>query len=231
LVDVPPEPVPDLPDLHLALVWPEIPWNTGNAARSALAFGAQVHLVEPLGFSLDAREVKRAGLDYWEHVKPRVHRDLDAFPRAARRRGVVPDGRRGNRSTTPLAKPAVFVLGCERGFPEALRRERRDRCLRIPQERAVVRCSTRARLRRSRSGVPATLPGRLTRAASAPRPVAEKRPRSLAVRGSKSVLESVSNESLRSTLLALQDAPWIGSPSASPASPSRSSSHSLSCSS
>ena len=56
--------LPDLPDLHLALVWPEIPWNTGNAARSALAFGAQVHLVEPLGFSLDAREVKRAGLDY-----------------------------------------------------------------------------------------------------------------------------------------------------------------------
>lgn len=58
--------------LHVALVHPEIHWNTGNAGRSCLAAGAQLHLIEPLGFSLDEREVKRAGLDYWEHVKPRV---------------------------------------------------------------------------------------------------------------------------------------------------------------
>jgi tRNA (cytidine/uridine-2'-O-)-methyltransferase len=112
-------------DLHLALVWPEIPWNTGNAARSALAFGAQLHLVEPLGFSLDAREVKRAGLDYWEHVRPRVHRDLDAEM---------------SLYEAPLAPPAVFVLGCEsEGLPASIRHGRRDRCLRIPQVRSVVR--------------------------------------------------------------------------------------------
>lgn len=58
--------------LHVVLVHPEIHWNTGNAGRSCLAVGAQLHLIEPLGFSLDEREVKRAGLDYWEHVKPRV---------------------------------------------------------------------------------------------------------------------------------------------------------------
>jgi len=58
--------------LHVVLVHPEIHWNTGNAGRSCLAAGAQLHLIEPLGFSLDEREVKRAGLDYWEHVKPRV---------------------------------------------------------------------------------------------------------------------------------------------------------------
>lgn len=56
----------------MVLVHPEIHWNTGNAGRSCLAAGAQLHLIEPLGFSLDEREVKRAGLDYWEHVKPRV---------------------------------------------------------------------------------------------------------------------------------------------------------------
>jgi tRNA (cytidine/uridine-2'-O-)-methyltransferase len=58
--------------LHVVLVHPEIHWNTGNAGRSCLAAGATLHLVEPLGFSLDEREVRRAGLDYWEHVPLRV---------------------------------------------------------------------------------------------------------------------------------------------------------------
>jgi tRNA (cytidine/uridine-2'-O-)-methyltransferase len=65
--------------LHVVLVHPEIHWNTGNAGRSCLAAGAQLHLIEPLGFSLDEREVKRAGLDYWEHVKPRVWASWSAF--------------------------------------------------------------------------------------------------------------------------------------------------------
>ncbi len=58
--------------LHVVLVHPEIHWNTGNAGRTCLAAGAQLHLIEPLGFSLAEREVRRAGLDYWEHVQPRV---------------------------------------------------------------------------------------------------------------------------------------------------------------
>ena len=58
--------------IHVVLVHPEIHWNTGNAGRTCLATGATLHLVEPLGFSLDEREVKRAGLDYWEHVDVRV---------------------------------------------------------------------------------------------------------------------------------------------------------------
>ena len=61
-----------LMSLHVVLVQPEIHWNTGNAGRSCLAAGATLHLVEPLGFSLDEREVRRAGLDYWEHVPLRV---------------------------------------------------------------------------------------------------------------------------------------------------------------
>jgi tRNA (cytidine/uridine-2'-O-)-methyltransferase len=58
--------------LHVVLLHPEIHWNTGNAGRSCLAAGAVLHLVKPLGFSLDEREVKRAGLDYWEHVEVRL---------------------------------------------------------------------------------------------------------------------------------------------------------------
>jgi tRNA (cytidine/uridine-2'-O-)-methyltransferase len=64
---------------HVVLVNPEIHWNTGNAGRTCLATGAQLHLIEPLGFSLDEREVKRAGLDYWEQVKPRVWPSWAAF--------------------------------------------------------------------------------------------------------------------------------------------------------
>ena len=64
------------------LVHPEIHWNTGNAGRTCLATGATLHLIEPLGFSLDEREVKRAGLDYWEHVDVRVWPDWTAFEAA-----------------------------------------------------------------------------------------------------------------------------------------------------
>ena len=67
--------------LHVVLVEPEIHWNTGNAGRTCLAAGATLHLIEPLGFSLDAREVKRAGLDYWEHLDLRVWPSWNAFER------------------------------------------------------------------------------------------------------------------------------------------------------
>src|SRR5664280_2517021 len=68
--------------IHVALVTPEIAWNTGNAGRTCLAAGAQLHLVRPLGFSLDEREVRRAGVDYWPRVNPVVWDDLPAFEAA-----------------------------------------------------------------------------------------------------------------------------------------------------
>jgi tRNA (cytidine/uridine-2'-O-)-methyltransferase len=64
---------------HVVLVHPEIHWNTGNAGRTCLATGATLHLVKPLGFSLGERQVKRAGLDYWGHVDPRVWPSWGAF--------------------------------------------------------------------------------------------------------------------------------------------------------
>jgi tRNA (cytidine/uridine-2'-O-)-methyltransferase len=65
-------PEPSTADVHVVLVEPEIHWNAGNAGRTCLAVGAQLHLVGPLGFSLEERQVRRAGLDYWEHVSPQV---------------------------------------------------------------------------------------------------------------------------------------------------------------
>ncbi len=67
---------------HVVLFNPESHWNTGNAGRTCLAAGARLHLIEPLGFSLDEREVKRAGLDYWEHVDLRVWPSWHAFETA-----------------------------------------------------------------------------------------------------------------------------------------------------
>ncbi|HPS80119.1 MAG TPA: TrmH family RNA methyltransferase, partial [Thermoanaerobaculaceae bacterium] len=65
--------------VQVVLVHPEIAWNTGNVGRTCVAVGAQLHLVRPTGFSLDAASVRRAGLDYWEHVNPVVWSAWDEF--------------------------------------------------------------------------------------------------------------------------------------------------------
>jgi len=65
--------------LNIVFVEPEIPPNTGNIARTCAATGTKLHLVEPLGFSIDDKSVKRAGLDYWPYVDLEVHESLDAF--------------------------------------------------------------------------------------------------------------------------------------------------------
>ncbi len=120
------------------LVHPEIHWNTGNAGRTCLAAGAALHLIEPLGFSLDARQVKRAGLDYWEHVDLRVWPDWDAFERQ-----LLPLGEPYFFSTkasrllweAPLGMPerVVLVFGRETGGLLPVVQERyRDRLVGMP---------------------------------------------------------------------------------------------------
>lgn len=63
----------------MALYQPEIPWNTGNVGRTCVAAGATLHLIEPLGFSLSERRIKRAGLDYWARLDLRRHESFDAL--------------------------------------------------------------------------------------------------------------------------------------------------------
>ena len=64
---------------HVVLVAPEVPWNTGNIGRTCLGAGAYLHLIEPLGFSLGNKELKRAGLDYWHRVHVSVWEDFERF--------------------------------------------------------------------------------------------------------------------------------------------------------
>jgi len=69
---------------HIILVAPDVHWNTGNIGRTCLGAGARLHLIKPLGFSLESKEVKRAGLDYWHKVKLSVWESFDDFKREMR---------------------------------------------------------------------------------------------------------------------------------------------------
>jgi tRNA (cytidine/uridine-2'-O-)-methyltransferase len=116
---------PIRPERHVVLVAPEIHWNTGNIGRTCLAANACLHLIEPLGFSLESKEVKRAGLDYWEQVSPRVWESFDALaedmtPAEAEVAMFTKTGAQPFWSMPSL--PRMFlVFGSEtRGLPRAL---------------------------------------------------------------------------------------------------------------
>ena len=103
-------------DLHVVLVEPEIHWNTGNAGRTCLAAGAQLHLVGPLGFSLEDKEVRRAGLDYWPRVAPRVWPDWAAFERELPALGtptLFTARAAGRFQDVSYSKPTVLIFGRE----------------------------------------------------------------------------------------------------------------------
>jgi tRNA (cytidine/uridine-2'-O-)-methyltransferase len=131
--------------IHVVLVHPEIHWNTGNAGRTCLAAGATLHLVEPLDFSLDERELKRAGLDYWEHVELRVWPSWEVFETELPRLGEPYFF--STKATqlfwdAPLgdAKDVVLVFGRETGgLPAELHDRYRDRFLRMPILSPLVR--------------------------------------------------------------------------------------------
>ena len=110
----------------MVLVQPEIPPNTGSIARLCVATGTRLHLIRPLGFSLDDRYLRRAGLDYWPHVDLRVHDDWQAFLASARPPECVCFSARASvpYSEAPLGAgdPLFLVFGGEtRGLPDDLR--------------------------------------------------------------------------------------------------------------
>ena len=124
--------------MHVVLVHPEIHWNTGNAGRICLAAGATLHLIEPLGFSLEERQVKRAGLDYWEHVDLRVWPDWDTFERELPRLGepwFFSTKAERLLWDAPLGanESAVLIFGRETGgLPAEIHQRYPDRFLRMP---------------------------------------------------------------------------------------------------
>ena len=127
---------------HVVLVSPEVHWNTGNIGRTCLGAGARLHLIRPLGFSLDDRHLKRAGLDYWPQVKLAVWDHIEAFMEAMHpppaEIGLF--SKTGPRSfwTMPARERLFLVFGSEtRGLPADLRARYPEALYHIPISGAI----------------------------------------------------------------------------------------------
>lgn len=121
--------------MHVALIAPEIPPNTGNIARLCAAMQTPLHLVRPLGFLLDDRHLRRAGLDYWPHVDLRLHDSLEAFFAALPAERCYFVSTKGRHPYTALHyRPTdVLVFGNEgSGLPRELLAAHADRTITIP---------------------------------------------------------------------------------------------------
>lgn len=128
--------------LHVALIQPEIPPNTGNIARLCAATGTALHLIEPLGFSIDDADVRRAGLDYWAHVDLWTHPNWFAFRDALSRDRCLYFSA---NATTPYWQAtfrpnSCLVFGNEtEGMPSRILEKHPDQCFRIPMLPSQVR--------------------------------------------------------------------------------------------
>lgn len=121
--------------MHIVLIEPEIPGNTGNIARLCAATGIELHLVKPLGFSIDDKHLKRAGLDYWHLVKVHVHENFDEvlseysghiFHYCSTKAPIA-------HSEACFGPNDMLVFGKETaGIPESILKANWEKCIRIP---------------------------------------------------------------------------------------------------
>ena len=121
--------------LAVALIEAQIPPNTGNIARLCAATDTALHLIEPLGFSLEDDQLKRAGLDYWDTVDLWVHPHWEGFRSAISRSRCLYFSSHGVRSylDAPYRQNSVLVFGNETaGMPERIREKHPDEIFRIP---------------------------------------------------------------------------------------------------
>src|SRR5690349_3743742 len=129
--------------MHIVLYEPDIPWNTGNIGRTCVATGSTLHLVGPLGFSIHTREIRRAGLDYWDKLTLTRHENWDAFLHS------IPPysplflfSKHAKKDFWDASFPAdsYLVFGCEtKGLPETLRQHYKKQLYRIPMVEDGVR--------------------------------------------------------------------------------------------
>lgn len=128
------------PLLHVVLYQPDIPQNAGNIGRTCVAVGAKLWFVRPLGFRLDDRYLKRAGMDYWQHLDWEAVDDWQQLTEKLPGRRFWLLTKHADRLVwdADFAPGDVLVFGSEtRGLPEALREEHKPRRLRLPMRDAV----------------------------------------------------------------------------------------------
>lgn len=129
---------------HIVLFEPQIPANTGNIARTCAATNTPLHLIEPLGFSTDDKQLKRAGLDYWHDVNITYHKNLSEFLDSIQGKPLhlITKFARQTYSDVNFADEHdhYFMFGKETtGLPEEFMRENEEKCLRIPMNDEHVR--------------------------------------------------------------------------------------------
>ena len=121
--------------LHIVFVEPEIPPNTGNIARTCAATDTVLHLVKPLGFSIDDKAVRRAGLDYWPYVKLEVHESLDEFMEKYKDSTMYLATTKGGHiySEVSYKDGDMILFGREtKGLPKDFIQEHQEKAIRIP---------------------------------------------------------------------------------------------------
>ena len=128
--------------MHVVLYQPEIPPNTGSVARLCAATLTPLHLIEPLGFKIDDKHLKRAGLDYWQYVDLRVHKCWDQFLESSSAKNIRYFSKRATRSYTGAnyGDDDYLVFGPEtRGLPDEMLVANECFCYRIPMMGSGVR--------------------------------------------------------------------------------------------
>lgn len=121
--------------LKIALIHPDIPQNTGNIGRLCVGLGAELHLVHPMGFALDDKKIRRAGLDYWAHLKLVTHASLEVFLESTRLEQKYFFTTKAQRLYTEVAyqKGDFLVFGSEsKGLPSGVLETYADATLKIP---------------------------------------------------------------------------------------------------
>ena len=121
--------------MNIVLLEPEIPANTGNIGRTCVVTGTKLHLIEPLGFEISEKMLKRAGLDYWDKLDVSIYKDYEEFDRACGMRRIWYVTTKAERSYTDVEylPDDLLMFGKETaGIPEEILVQNRDRCIRIP---------------------------------------------------------------------------------------------------
>lgn len=123
--------------INIVLVEPEIPQNTGNISRTCAATGSKLHLVKPFGFTIDDKQLKRAGLDYWDKLDLEYHENLEEFLKKYENKKMYFATTKAVNTYADVTYPEdCFILfGKETaGLPEDLLKENKKNCIRIPMK-------------------------------------------------------------------------------------------------
>lgn len=130
-------------NLNIVLFEPEIPQNTGNIARTCVLTNSKLHLIKPLGFSLEEKHLKRAGLDYWQYLDMEIHESYEAFREKYSEGNFYFSTTKGQRTYTEVEyKAGDFVIfGKESaGLPDSIRNANLPNLIRVP----MLQTSTRS---------------------------------------------------------------------------------------